>query len=92
MKITQKQLDIDCAVIAHLTDINHHTRALIRLAEMVGHDKYPKILFHIDKIHELEGHLTAPLCEMRREISIELRKIAERDFTLFEYSQIMEAL
>lgn len=88
MKITQKQLDADCEVIAQLTDINHHTRALIRLAEMVGHEKYAKVLFHIDQIHELQGHLTTPLAEMRRDIGADLRKIAQREFMPFEYSQI----
>ena len=91
MKTTTTKFDKDCAEIARLTDENHHTEALVKLAQMVGHDKYRKILFHIDGIHNLQGHLTTPLAEMRRDIGIELRKIAEREFMPFEYSQINKA-
>ena len=85
------KLNKDCAEIAHLTDINHHTEALMKLAQMVGNDKYRKILHHIDKIHDLEGHLPHHLAELRREIGVKLREIAEREFTSFEYHQIYEA-
>jgi hypothetical protein len=91
MKITQKQLEIDCAVIAQLTNENHHTDALIRLAQMLGDDKCAKILGHLREIHHLQGHLAAPLAEMRREIGASLLITAEREFLPEQFDKIYGA-
>ena len=64
-RLTQKQLDAKCAEIAELTDCNNHTEALIILAQMLGNDKYAKILGHLREIHRLEGFLTPMVAEMR---------------------------
>jgi len=90
MKTTTK-FDKDCAEIARLTNENAHTEALIKLAEMVGHDKYRKILRHIDGIHNLQGHLTSPLAEMRREIGATLLITAEREFSPDQFDKIYGA-
>ena len=92
MKTTNiSKFDKDCAEIARLTDENHHTEALIKLAHMLGDDKYRKILRHIDSIHNLQGHLTSPLAEMRREIGASLLINAERKFLPEQFDKIYEA-
>jgi hypothetical protein len=91
MKITKKQFDIDCAVIAQLTNENHHTDALIRLAQMLGNDKYAKILGHLREIHHLEGYLTPMVAEMRSFYSAMLFIDASHEFTSYEFSQIKGA-
>jgi hypothetical protein len=92
MKINRpSKFDKDCAEIARLTDSNAHTEALIKLAQMLGNDKYAKILGHLREIHHLEGHLTPMVAEMRSFYSAMLLVDASHEFTSYEFSQIKGA-
>jgi hypothetical protein len=87
---TPTKFDKDCAEIARLTNENAHTEALIKLAQMLGNDKYAKILGHLRDIHHLEGYLTPMVAEMRREIGTTLLIAAEREFLPDQFNKIYE--
>jgi hypothetical protein len=89
--ITTTKFDSDCAEIARLTNENAHTDALIKLAKMLGNDKYTKILGHLREIHHLEGYLTPMVAEMRSFYGAMLLVDASHEFTPFEFSQIRRA-
>ena len=91
MRITTTKFDKDCAEIARLTNENAHTEALIKLAQMLGNDKYAKILGHLRDIHHLEGYLTPMVAEMRSFYGAMLLVDASFEFTPFEFSQIKGA-
>ena len=91
MKTTTTKFDKDCAEIARLTNENAHTEALIKLAQMLGNDKYAKILGHLRDIHHLEGYLTPMVAEMRSFYGAMLLVDASFEFTPFEFSQIKGA-
>ena len=88
---TTTKFDKDCAEIARFTNENAHTEALIKLAQMLGNDKYAKILGHLRDIHHLEGYLTPMVAEMRREIGATLLITAEREFSPEQFDKIYEA-
>ena len=90
-RLTQKQLDAKCAEIAELTDCNNHTEALIILAQMLGNDKYAKILGHLREIHRLEGFLTPMVAEMRGFYAGMLFIDASHESTEAEFLQIKGA-
>jgi hypothetical protein len=92
MKINgPSKFDKDCAEISRFTNENAHTDALIKLAKMLGNDKYAKILGHLREIHHLEGHLTPIVAEMRSFYSAMLFIDASHEFASFEFSQIRRA-
>ena len=89
--LTTKEFNEKCAEIAELTDRNNHTEALVILAQMLGNDKYAKILGHLREIHRLEGFLTPMVAEMRGFYAGMLFVDASHEFTSFEFSQIKGA-
>jgi hypothetical protein len=92
MKINRpSKFDKDCAEIARLTNENAHTEALIKLAQMLGNDKYAKILGHLRDIHHLEGHLTRTISAFRDDIAMKLFDNAYATCDAVSFSQIKRA-
>jgi hypothetical protein len=91
MKTTITKFDSDCAEIARLTNENAHTEALIKLAQMLGNDKYAKILGHLRDIHHLEGYLTRAISAFRDDIAMKLFDNAYATYDAVSFSQIKRA-
>lgn len=63
-----ERLDNAIAEIAKLTSDNHHTDAIVRLAEYVGEESLIKRALMIKKTHIEIGHMTNELNDMRENL------------------------
>lgn len=74
--------------IARLTDINHHTESVIKLAEFLGQTKSVAILTRIVDIHLIEGSMPHALITYRNEIFYSLRNVFEAKYGIDEAMEL----
>lgn len=66
--MTEKQLSVLCNKIAKLTDYNQHTDAKLIVCKELKYTELAEMLVEIDRLHQLNGHLTNDLSCMRSKI------------------------
>ena len=67
-----EQVSCVCERIAYLTEQNHHTESLIKLASFLHEHNIKKALNAVLTLHEFTGYLTSELRSIRTDLSSRL--------------------
>lgn len=86
--MTKKQLSELCNRVANLTNSNNHTDAKIIVCKELKYNELAEMLEEIDRLHQINGHLTNDLSCMRFKIHQMMMNKIKSEYTDDIYRRI----